>query len=80
MAHGVFPGDDWSMNMHSIASSPSPSATEPRPFVHPGHVAVLFPMLSAGLTSDDRLLDLQHVLMLPAMLGAMLYRRSEYGL
>lgn len=43
-------------------------------------VAALFPMLWAGLISGHALLDLQHVLMVPAMLGAMLYRRAEYGL
>jgi hypothetical protein len=43
-------------------------------------VAILFPMLWVGLVSGHALLDLQHVLMVPAMLGAMLYRRTEYGL
>ena len=43
-------------------------------------LAALFPMSWAGLISGDALLDLQHVLMVPAMLGAMLYRRTEYGL
>lgn len=43
-------------------------------------LAALFPMLWTGLLSADAVLDLQHLLMLPAMLGAMLYRRREYGL
>jgi flagellar biosynthetic protein FliP len=43
-------------------------------------LAVLAPMLWAGLISGDALIDLQHVLMVPAMLGAMLARRDEYGL
>jgi flagellar biosynthetic protein FliP len=43
-------------------------------------LAVLFPMLGAGRIAGDALLDLQHLLMLPAMLGAMLHRRQEYGL
>lgn len=43
-------------------------------------LAVLFPILWAGIVSGDALLDLQHLLMLPAMLGAMLFRREEYGL
>lgn len=43
-------------------------------------LVALFPMLWAGLISGGALLDLQHVLMLPAMLGAMLHRRAEYGL
>ena len=42
--------------------------------------AVLAPMLWAGVISGDALVDLQHVLMIPAMLGAMLSRRTEYGL
>jgi hypothetical protein len=43
-------------------------------------MAALFPLLWAGVISADALLDLQHVLMLPAMLGVMLFRREEYGL
>jgi hypothetical protein len=43
-------------------------------------LAVLFPMDWAGLISGDALIDLQHVLMIPAMLGAMLYRRAHLGL
>lgn len=43
-------------------------------------LALLIPMRSAGIVSGDALLGLQHILMLPAMLGAMLYRRGEYGL
>ena len=43
-------------------------------------LAVLFPMSWAGLISGDALLGLQHVLMLAAMLGAMFYRRTDYGL
>jgi hypothetical protein len=43
-------------------------------------MAALFPLLWTGVISADALLDLQHVLMLPAMLGAMLFRREEYGL
>lgn len=43
-------------------------------------LAMLAPMLWVGLISGEALLTLQHVLMLPAMLGAMLVRRSEYGL
>lgn len=33
-----------------------------------------------GFISDDTLIGLQHVLMLPAMLAVMLYRRSDFGL
>lgn len=40
----------------------------------------LLPMLWAGIVSDDALVWLTHVLMLPSMLAVMLYRRSEYGL
>jgi flagellar biosynthetic protein FliP len=43
-------------------------------------LAVLAPLLWAGLIAGDALIDLQHVLMIPAMLGAMLARRTEYGL
>ena len=43
-------------------------------------MAVLLPMLWGGLISGDALIDLQHVLMIPAMLGAMLLRHTEYGL
>ena len=43
-------------------------------------LAILFPMLWGGLVSGDALLDLQHVLMVPAMLGAMLFRLTEYSL
>jgi hypothetical protein len=43
-------------------------------------MAALFPMHWASLISGDAVIDLQHVLMLPAMLGAMLGRRREYGL
>ena len=42
-------------------------------------LVALFPMLWAGMISADALFDLMHVAMLPAMLGAMLYRRTEYG-
>lgn len=41
---------------------------------------VLLPALGARLTSADAILDLTHVAMLPTMLGAMLIRRTEYGL
>jgi flagellar biosynthetic protein FliP len=43
-------------------------------------LGLLAPMLWVGVISGEALLTLQHVLMLPAMLGAMLVRRSEYGL
>jgi flagellar biosynthetic protein FliP len=43
-------------------------------------LVVLFPISWAGLISGDATLDLQHVLMIPAMLGAMFYRRADYGL
>lgn len=43
-------------------------------------LAVLAPTMWAGLISGGALIDLQHVLMIPAMLGAMLSRRTEYGL
>lgn len=43
-------------------------------------LAILFPLSAARVISGDALLDLQHVLMLPAMLLAMLVRRGEYGL
>jgi hypothetical protein len=42
-------------------------------------LAALFPMHWAGIISGDALIDLQHVLMIPTMLGAMLLRRTEYG-
>ncbi len=40
-------------------------------------LAALFPPLWAGVISGDALLDLQHVLMIPVMLGAMLLRRAD---
>ena len=40
----------------------------------------LFPLLWAGIISGGMLVGLGHVLMLPSMLAAMLYRRSDYGL
>ena len=40
----------------------------------------LLRLYRVGEISGDAVLDLQHVLMLPAMLGAMLFRRTEYGL
>lgn len=43
-------------------------------------VLALLPALWAGLLSADALFDLMHLAMLPTMLGAMLLRRSEYGL
>lgn len=43
-------------------------------------LAVLLPAYWAGMISGDAVIDLQHVLMLPAMLGAMLVRRADYGL
>jgi flagellar biosynthetic protein FliP len=43
-------------------------------------LVVLFPMLRAGAVEADALLIVEHALMLPAMLGAMLVRRSDYGL
>ena len=43
-------------------------------------LVVLFPISWAGLISGDATVDLQHLLMVPAMLGAMLYRRADYGL
>jgi len=42
--------------------------------------AALFPLLWSSYISGDTLIGLQHGLMLPSMLAAMLYRRSEYGL
>jgi len=39
---------------------------------------VLFPLLWLGLLSDDGLMIVGHVLMLPAMALAMLRRREEY--
>lgn len=43
-------------------------------------LVVLFPLLRADLIQADAILNLEHLLMLPAMLGAMLLRRSDYGL
>ena len=43
-------------------------------------LAALMPLLWVAIISGDALIDLQHVLMIPAMLGAMVVRRSEYGL
>jgi len=40
----------------------------------------LCPLLWWGLISDDTLIGLQHVLMLPAMLAVMVYRRTDFGL
>lgn len=42
-------------------------------------LAAIFPLQWAGIISGDTLIDLQHVLMIPTMLGAMLLRRAEYG-
>jgi flagellar biosynthetic protein FliP len=41
---------------------------------------VLTPLVWLDIMSGKTLFGLEHVLMLPAMLAAMLYRRSEYGL
>ena len=43
-------------------------------------LAVLLPLQWAAFITADAVIDLQHLLMLPAMLGAMLLRRTEYGL
>jgi hypothetical protein len=40
----------------------------------------LFPLLWAGVIPGDAVVHLQHLLMLPSMLGLMLVRRAEYGL
>lgn len=40
----------------------------------------LMPALWLGMVSGDTLTALVHVLMLPSMLAAMLYRRGDYGL
>jgi hypothetical protein len=40
----------------------------------------LFPLLWAGFIPGDTVVELQHLLMLPSMLGLMLVRRAEYGL
>jgi hypothetical protein len=40
----------------------------------------LFPALWLDVISGDTLIALEHVVMLPSMLGLMVYRRSEYGL
>lgn len=40
---------------------------------------ILFVPLWAGVLSGETLLVVGHVLMLPAMVIAMLYRRSEYS-
>jgi hypothetical protein len=42
-------------------------------------VVVLIGPFWAGLLSGDALLGLMHILMLPAMVVAMLHRRSEYA-
>lgn len=41
---------------------------------------LLIPLVWLDVISGRMLIGLEHVLMLPAMLAAMLYRRSEYGL
>ena len=41
---------------------------------------VLIPLVWLDIISGRMLIGLEHVLMLPTMLAAMLYRRSEYGL
>jgi flagellar biosynthetic protein FliP len=41
---------------------------------------VLLVLASLNLVSGRTMIGLQHGLMMPSMLGAMLYRRSEYGL
>ena len=43
-------------------------------------VVAFIPLLWMGIISGSMLVGLGHVLMLPAMLAVMLYRRSEYGL
>ena len=43
-------------------------------------MVALFPTHWASFISGDAVLDLQHILMLPAMLAAMFHRRTEYGL
>lgn len=43
-------------------------------------VVALLPLLWLGVLSGRMLVGLEHVLMLPSMLAAMLYRRHEYGL
>jgi flagellar biosynthetic protein FliP len=40
----------------------------------------LFPLLWVGMISGGMLVGLVHVLMVPSMLGVMLYRRREYGM
>jgi hypothetical protein len=42
-------------------------------------VLVLIPLCWLGTIGSGALFGLEHGLMLPAMLGVMLYRRSEYG-
>ncbi|TDD35979.1 hypothetical protein E1287_12480 [Actinomadura sp. KC06] len=42
-------------------------------------LAVLFPLLWLGAVSDDSLMLLEHLVMLPAMFLLMLRRRTEYG-
>lgn len=42
-------------------------------------VVALFAPLWLGVISSDTMIALQHGLMLPSMLAAMLYRRMEYG-
>jgi hypothetical protein len=41
---------------------------------------LLIPLVWLDIISGRMLIGLEHVLMLPTMLAAMLYRRSEYGL
>lgn len=41
---------------------------------------VLIPLVWLDIISGRMLIGLEHVLMLPTMLAAMLHRRSEYGL
>ena len=57
---------------HGRAATAEMAAAMYLPFV------VLFPLLWVGLLSADGMLALGHLLMLPAMVGAMLRRRHEY--
>ena len=59
---------------HSWRSSAEMAAAMVVPMV------AFIPLLWMGIISGSTLVGLGHVLMLPAMLAVMLYRRSEYGL
>ena len=56
----------------------SPAAIASMGLAMYGAFVALFPVYWAGLLSETALMAIGHVLMLPAMAAAMLWRRAEY--